>query len=215
MARAIGVYGGSFDPVHNGHLRIAWEIYQQLDLAKVLLVPSHRPPHRAQPHASPQQRIEMLSVATADVDGFEIERCELDSSATSYTVHTLEQLRQRYGAEQPLALIMGGDAFMGIRDWHEWPRLLDLAHIIVAKRPSHPVTLNDELHTFFSPRRIDDSTMLAQKPSGYWMIQPVTQLDIASSTIRRLIASGDGARFLAPESVLTYVQQNNLYTDSL
>lgn len=212
MTQPIGVYGGSFDPVHNGHLRVAWEIYTSLKLEKVLLIPSHRPPHRAQAHASSQQRVAMLELATAGIDGLSIDTWELESPDTSFTINTLRHLRQQYGADQSLVLIVGGDAFMGLSDWQDWQQLIEIAHIVVAERPGHPVTMRGELADFFANRQAEDAARLSQNPSGYLMFQPVTQLDIASSTIRQLIASGDGARFLAPDPVLTYIHQQGLYT---
>lgn len=214
MPQPIGVYGGSFDPVHNGHLRVAWEIYTRLKLEKVLLIPSRQPAHRAPAVASPQQRVAMLERATAGIEGLSVNTWELESPNTSFTINTLRHLRQQVGAEQPLVLMVGGDAFMSMSEWQDWQQLIDVAHIVVAERPGHPVTMRGKLAEFFPSRQTDDATQLAQSPSGCLLFHAVTQLDITSSTIRQLIASGDGARFLTPEPVLTYIHQQGLYAQN-
>ena len=134
MDKPIGILGGTFDPVHNGHLRMAIEVMELCALDEVRLTPLHTPPHRLLPNTTPQHRLAMLSHAVKEVQGLRIDERELQRAGVSFTVDTLRSLREELG-NKPLCLIMGMDAFQGLNTWHEWTSLVDLAHIIVASRP--------------------------------------------------------------------------------
>ena len=132
--KPIAILGGTFDPVHLGHLRVAWEAAEALD-AQVRLMPAHLPPHRPAPVANAQQRVRMLQAALAGQDRLVLDTRELQREGPSYTVDTLRELRAESAASQPLILLLGSDAFAGLPTWHEWRVLFDLAHIGVLSRP--------------------------------------------------------------------------------
>ncbi len=131
----IGILGGTFDPVHFGHLRLALEAKEALALQEVRFIPVAAPPHRAPPVATFEARCTMLKLALADTPGFVLDAIEATLPAPSYTVQTLTALRASLGADPPLALLMGADAFADLTSWHQWKRLLELAHLVVATRP--------------------------------------------------------------------------------
>ena len=194
----IGILGGTFDPVHFGHLRPALEVMQALELEQVRFLPNRIPPHRETPWLDVAHRLELLQTAIEDQDGFVLDERELDREGRSYMVDTLDSLRRDFPA-QPLCLILGMDAFLGLRQWHEWQRLPGLCHIIVTARPGFEMTEAFARELPFSPA---ESTAECQAVgSGRFLIQSVTQLDISSSDIRALLAKGQSVRYLLPDRV--------------
>lgn len=210
----VGVFGGTFDPVHFGHLRPALEVKQSLGLETLHLIPCNIPPHRGAPHATPEQRCAMLELAIGDEAGFVLDRRELRRSGPSYMVETLRSLREEYGPSRPLCLIMGGDAFVGLPSWYHWQELTELAHIVVTHRPGwvlDETQLKPSLNEFLSAHRLDEAMPLKAQPSGGVWMQAVTQFDISATQIRQAVATGDNVRFLLPQSVWEYIRQHNLY----
>ena len=136
---AIGILGGTFDPIHIGHLRLGEEALQQLCLNQIRFIPAGRPPLRDAPSASPEQRLEMVKLSIADHPDFVVDDSEVMAATQSYTVETLERLRIDFGAERPLVLLLGQDAFERLESWHRWEEIFSLAHVAVATRPSSPV----------------------------------------------------------------------------
>jgi nicotinate-nucleotide adenylyltransferase len=201
LNKPIAILGGTFDPVHIGHLRVAWEAAEAFD-AQVHLVPAHVPPHRPAPVASAQQRVRMLELALAGQDRLQLDTRELDRSGPSYTFDTLRSLRAEFGDRRPLILLLGADAFAGLPSWHRWNEMFDLAHIAVLTRPGHAAAWSVELSAKASPRRAEDARRLRETPAGSVLELPVTPLEISASQIRSLLAAGRQPRWLLPEALL-------------
>jgi nicotinate-nucleotide adenylyltransferase len=206
----VGLFGGSFDPVHVGHLRTAWELLTGLKLAEIRFVPSRVPPHRAPAMASGALRLRMLEAAIAGQPGFVVDDCELRRDGPSYTVDTLASLR----ASQPqrsLVLILGMDAFLGLPTWHRWQEIAGLAHIVVVQRPGWTRQFDGEIGRLYAEHQLHEAAALAAAPAGGILLRQVTQLEIASSSIRELIAAGGDPRYLVPDGVREIMQANPVY----
>lgn len=215
----IGILGGSFDPIHCGHLRLALEICEGLGLQQVRLIPSGVPPHRAPPVASALQRLEMLKAAIAAEPSLCVDEREIHRSGPSYTIDTLISLRAELG-NTSLCLILGMDAFLGLDKWRRWREIIELTHIVVAHRPECDVQagaapknsrISAELAQFLHKHKINDVRQLADKPGGAILYWPVTQLSIASSHIRSLIAAGNSPRYLVPDAVADTIKSQDIY----
>ena len=212
--KPIGIFGGTFDPIHFGHLRPALELKEQLGLESVHLIPCHVPPHRGQPHASAEQRRVMLELAIADEPSLLCDSRELQRPGPSYMVDTLRSLRRQYGESRPLCLIIGGDAFFGLPGWYHWQELIQLAHIVVAHRPGwllNEEALDTSLRELLNRNRASGAQQLTATAFGALLLQSVTQLDISATEIRRCIAAGGSANYLLPQPVWDYIRQQNLY----
>lgn len=207
MSDAIGILGGTFDPIHYGHLRTGLEVAQQLNLQHIRLIPSARPPHREQPQASVEQRLSMLHLAVKNNPYFIVDDRELEREGTSYTVDTLLSLRQDF-PDNPLYFILGEDAFLGIQSWHRWQQLLSLTHIVVMNRPgetSMPTGLSDWYQQYLAVETD------REKPIGnIWPVE-VTSLAISSTGIRHTLSQNLSPQFLMPDTVIQLIQQAGLY----
>ncbi|MGH8751190.1 MAG: nicotinate-nucleotide adenylyltransferase [Burkholderiales bacterium] len=205
----IGILGGTFDPVHYGHLALATAAAEQLKLSEVRLIPIGTPPHRAAPVASSQARVDMLRLALADKPRLRLDEREIARSGPSYTVDTLHELRRETGAARALVLLLGADAFAGLATWHRWQELFALAHIAVAQRPGTTLkNLPPVLARVFEKRR----AQTPQAASGNIVVVEITPQDIAASNIRARLAAGKDAHDLLPATVLDYIRTNHLYT---
>lgn len=193
--RPLAILGGTFDPVHNGHLRGAWEAAEALD-AEVRMVPARTPPHRPPPVADAAGRVALLRAALSGQDRLTIDTRELDRDGPSYTVDTLASLRGEIGPQRPLVLLVGADAFAGLDAWHLWRRLFELAHIGVLTRPGGEHPLDGELADFVEGRRAER----VHGPSGTVVDIAITPLDIAATAIREAFAAGNEPRFLMPSA---------------
>ena len=214
MRRALGILGGTFDPVHLAHLRLAEEALDHLPLASIRWIPSGRPAHRGQPTASADQRVAMLKLAIAGNTRFELDECDAHSAEPTFTVNTLQRLRVALGDAVPLVLIIGADQLHALDTWHQWRRLFELAHVAVAERPGYEASdgkLPAEVALEHERRRTLPAT-LASSAAGAIAVFPMTALDIAATAIRREIASGGSARYLLPDSVLDYIASHQLYS---
>lgn len=217
MSEPLGLFGGTFDPVHFGHLRLAEEAISHLGLSAVRWIPAGRPPHRGTPQVTPQQRLEMVLRSTAKNPRFFVDPAEVEAARASYTVETLERLRGEFGHQQPLVLLVGADAFAGLSTWHRWRELFSLAHIAVSHRPGFPVeraSLPDELASEFAERRAADPQVLAATGAGQIVTFAMTQLAISATQIRHLLSNGKSARYLLPDAVLDYIQHHQLYRNA-
>jgi len=208
----IGIYGGTFDPVHYGHLRTALEVREALELTELRFVPCKIPPHRSTPGATPEQRLAMLQAALRDApQGVRIDTRELERAGHSFMFDTLSSVREDIGSTTPLALIVGSDAFHGLHRWHRWQSLIDLAHIVVMQRPGTEPTWPIELEGFFDKLLCQRPRDLKTRPAGLIHFMVVSQLEISASYIRQLIGQRRSAQYLTPESVLRLIDQNLLY----
>lgn len=208
----VGVFGGTFDPVHVGHLRTAYELMTALDMAEIRFVPCRLPPHRPPAVAPEALRLRMLEAALAGLPGFRVDPRELLRPGLSYMVDTLTSLRDEVG-NRPLCLLLGLDAFAGLPTWHRWREISTLAHIVVARRPGVAQAIQGEAGELLQSRGTNDPSDLANTPAGRVLLRDVTQLDISSSAIRALVAAGGDPRFLVPDAVLELVAKTHIYAN--
>jgi nicotinate-nucleotide adenylyltransferase len=214
--RPVGILGGTFDPIHYGHLRMAEELAEALDIGQVRFIPAGNPPHRGHPRAVAKHRLEMARRAVAGNPRFVLDEREISKDGPSYSVDTLAALRAELPAGTPLVLFMGSDAFLGLTTWHEWRRLFDLAHIAVAHRPGFSPSLwedalPDDLRQQLTKRGAEQPDELAQAAAGRVFPRAITQLDISASQIRDRRLRGKSLRYLLPDSLIDYINENHLY----
>lgn len=211
--RPLGILGGTFDPIHFGHLRLAEEACEALDLAEVRWIPAGQPPHRTAPRVDAGHRLEMVRRAVAGNPAFAVDDAETRSAAPSYTVTSLERLRAAAGA-RPLVLLMGADAFLGLASWHRWRDLFALAHIGVATRPGFELSTREfpaELAAACTDRLGRNPCALREGPAGQVVAFDMTPLDISASLVRARLAAGLSVRYLLPDPVREYIDQHHLY----
>lgn len=206
----IGLLGGTFDPIHYGHLRIALDVQQALDLTEVRMIPCYLPPHREGPSTSAQQRLAMLHLAVTNEPSLVVDEREFIRGGPSYTVDTLVSLRADYPSDA-LCLILGSDAFEGLYQWHQWQRISCLAHIVVAYRPGWRGAEHSAMMTRLKENYTQDVRDLLAVPYGKVIASPVTQLEISATRIRQLVKLGQSPRFLLPDSVFEYIKINEIY----
>jgi nicotinate-nucleotide adenylyltransferase len=202
----VAILGGTFDPIHLGHLRIAEEVADALQLEQVVLIPSGHPPHRAPPTFNVEQRLALCQLAVRNNPRFAVDAREIRKATPSFTVETLEQLRAER-PDAPLILILGADAFLGLPSWHRWSELLTLAHIAVVSRPGVQLVeqqLPTLLQTVYRERLVATRPHEAVRAQKHGLIVPVqvTALDISATRIRSLLKQGQSVRYLVPDSVL-------------
>lgn len=216
-ADPLALLGGTFDPVHYGHLRLADDVRRALALPEVRLVPAGDPPHRGSPHASARDRVAMLALGVREFPGLVVDTREIDRGGTSYSVDTLAGLRAEM-PRRPLALIVGADQFRSLTKWHRWRELIDLAHLIVVPRPGVVIDtdLPAELARLWRMRHSDDPRVLRTQPAGAIYVQPVVPHAISASKVRDALARGGTKSVeiagLLPADVLAYIESNRLYT---
>lgn len=206
----IGIFGGTFDPVHYGHLRAASEARERLSLADLRLLPAGNPPHRAVTFASAEHRLAMLRLALANHSDLWVDDREVRRGGYSYMVDTLKEIRLEEG-EGPLLLMIGQDSANKLDSWHQWQQLFTLAHLVIMRRPDSRHGYSGALFQEMHPRVVSDPGLLRQSPAGLVLPLEVTQLAISSTEIRRQIAGGESARFLLPDSVIKYIHDHGLY----
>jgi nicotinate-nucleotide adenylyltransferase len=209
---AIGLFGGTFDPVHIGHLRTAVELREALGLGRVLLVPSAQPPHRSPPRASAAQRFAMLAAAIGDEPGLVADDRELRRPGPSYTIDTLAELRAELGAEVALCLCLGMDALAGLASWHRWREFTDLAHLVVVARPGWQAPESGPVAEWLAPRWVEEPAALRATAQGRALIRELTLLPVSSSALREDLAAGRSVRYLVPDPALAYLREHQLYT---
>lgn len=213
----IGVLGGTFDPIHFAHLRLAQEVAAAIGLEKVRFIPAGTPPHRSAPAVTARHRSEMVRIAIAGNALFELDERELHRDGPSYSFDTLSGLRAELG-KRPLCLLLGADAFAALTTWHRWDELFGLAHLVVAHRPGHDLdalqaTLPGALREVVQQRLAPDVEPLRRSPAGAVLMQETTGLDISATRIRTLCGEGRSARYLLPDPVLEYIERNHLYKE--
>jgi nicotinate-nucleotide adenylyltransferase len=205
-------YGGTFDPVHNGHLAIARAARDELGCA-VCLMPAADPPHRAPPGADAAQRAQMLELAIADEPGLVVDRRELRRAGRSYSIDTLRELRAEMGPDAPLALLIGADSFIGLPGWHEWKALFDFTHFVIAPRRGSPLDgqLPLELAAITAGRWADSPSPLKNTPAGRLFLLDQPLQPESASEVRRRIASGQPWLDLVPAAVAGFILGQGLY----
>lgn len=206
----IGIFGGTFDPIHLGHLRTALELLQTLEFGEIRFIPSGDPPHRGSTAADASMRLQMLRIAVAGQPGFVVDDRELRRDGPSYTVDTLSSLRAEH-PDTPLGLIIGMDAFLGLASWYRWQELLGLAHIVVAQRPGWAAPNSGELGDVLAGHGTDSAADLHARTAGCIHLCAVTQLEISATEVRRLVAAGRDPRFLVPDGVRDFIATTRCY----
>lgn len=204
----IGIYGGTFDPIHYGHLRPALDVLHQLNLDHVRFIPCYKPVHRGLPKATSEQRCEMIEMAIANQPKFILDRREVDRQGPSYMVDTLRSLKADF-PQAGLVLIMGTDAFAKFLSWHQWQDILDLANLAIMHRPGERLTGQTDLTKLLQKCLV---ATLNQKQQEIVEVE-VTQLDLSATRLRRLLQHGEPIDYLMPPSVVQYIQKNHLYSE--
>ena len=209
----IGIFGGTFDPVHFGHLRPALDVKQALGLREMRLIPAFQPPHRETPAANPGQRLTMLRAAVGGEPDLLVDNREMKREGESFMVDTLASLRTELG-DEPMCLVLGSDAFLQLDRWHRWRDILVLAHIVVTHRPGWEINIeeaSEELQQVWQQHIVSAAAELETCPSGKIVLQSVTPLDISATRIRALVAAGNSPRYLVPDAVWNLIRMHGVY----
>lgn len=210
----LGILGGTFDPVHNGHLRLAIEMRDALGLSAVKLMPARYPPLREAPGMEAEHRLRLLEAAIEGETGLEVDDRELQREGFSYTVDTLRSLRQDEG-DRPLCLVVGMDTFSRLYQWHQWEALPELAHVAVAERPGATLPTRGAVADLVSSRRIDDPALLRERSAGCIIVQQIPSLDISATRIRALLEAGQSIRYLVPDRVNQLLKKESRITHDI
>lgn len=208
----ICILGGTFDPVHFGHLRPALDVQQALGIEQVRLLPCRLPVHRTQPNLSASQRLQLLELAINGEDGLAIDSRELQRDGPSYMVDTLESLRAEAG-QQPVCLALGMDVLAELDSWHRWRELLSLCHLVVMQRPGGQWPGPSELADHLQRAHVETVDAVYARPAGSVLAVSVTQMAVSSTQIRQLLTHGRSARYLTPIAVLTRIKQEKWYAN--
>jgi nicotinate-nucleotide adenylyltransferase len=206
----LALFGGTFDPVHYGHLRCADEARQKLNLDQLYLLPAGTPPHRNTPLATAKQRLEMLQLAHAEFPQLVIDDREIRRSGASYIVDTLKEFREEF-PQRPLLLLIGQDAANHLHSWFKWEQLFELAHIVILTRPGVKTEYRRDLAKQIQRRLISDVQKLLLSEAGAVLCLEVVSIDISATTIKSIIRLGRSPRSMLPEAVLDYINENRLY----
>lgn len=209
-AKRLAVFGGTFDPVHIGHLRSALEVVEQLELSELRLMPNALPPHRASPDVSAQQRLHMLQLAVAGEPALQVDERELQRDTPSWTIDSLLSLRAEIGTGAALFFVLGQDAFQGLTSWHRWQEILQHCHLLVLQRPDQQQQLPEPLQQLVA-RCAVDSWQQAVGAGGNIIFLRQTPLAVSATIIRQRLAAGKNVRFLLPDAVLNHIQAQGLY----
>ena len=210
LNKPIGILGGTFDPVHNGHLRLAVQLRDQLGLSEVRLVPSARPPHKERPGAKPGQRAKWIRVALNDEPGLNVDDRELIRPGLSYTIDTLISFREEFPST-PLCLVMGTDVFAELDKWHRWEELIDYCHIIRVPRPGTKVEMSPVVSEWARDREIDNPQMLSDQLAGFIYEASFPLLEISGTEIRHIISHGHSPRYLMPQRIWDDIEEIGAY----
>lgn len=211
--RLIGVLGGTFNPVHYGHLRMAQTLLDNLALEEVRFIPSATPPHKPPPAVSASMRAEMVRLAINDNPRFSLDSCELERAGASYTIDTLDHLKTQLYKNTAICLIMGADAFHGFNTWHRWQTILNKCHIILVQRQQDhsPKALAPPLATLLQTHYSEQLADLQQSAAGCILMHPIATQEISATQIRALVQQRQSAKYLLPDTVLDYIDQHQLY----
>ncbi len=211
--QALGFLGGTFDPVHFGHLRPALEICEALSLKQLILMPNHIAPHKSASHCSALQRCKMVELAIQDQPKIGIDRRELNRAKPSYTIDTLKELKKQH-PHTPICFIMGMDSLISFNSWHQWHEILNYCHLIVSQRPGWRCEFNEQVQALLDQHKSTNPHDLHNLQAGKIYFQTTSQLDISSSEIRQLLNNNISIDYLVPEAVNSYIKQHKLYKKS-
>jgi nicotinate-nucleotide adenylyltransferase len=209
--RALGILGGTFDPIHLGHLRLALELHDSLNLSKVHVIPCYRPVHRKLPVATPEQRLAMVECAVTGEPALYADPREIRRQNPSYMIDTILELREEMPGA-PLCLLIGIDAFLGFPSWHRWREIMEESHLIVAHRPQYQLPATGEVADLLKERLKLNHEFIHEHQGGGILLMPITQLEISASDIRKQIAMGRNPRYLLPDRVYDYIKQFGTYS---
>lgn len=214
MPKLIGYFGGTFDPIHCGHLQSSRELARQIGLERVTLMPNHVPPHRAQPDASAEQRLAMLHLAIAHDPLFTIDNRELLRATPSWTITTLISLRRELGNQQPLGFIIGQDSLLNLNHWSRWQELLNYCHLLVCRRPGYTTQHQDPyVASWIASHRIQDPQILHHQVAGKIFFANTLLHNISATQLRQCYRQGLSRQGLLPSAVDDYIVTNGLYRD--
>jgi len=208
---SVAIFGGTFNPVHNGHLRIAIELAELLGVDSLRMIPCALPAHRQAPSASPEQRLEMLKLGIGEQSQLLADDIELCRDGPSYTIDTLRAIRAQIGDSTALYLCVGMDVLASLDSWCDWQQLTDYCHIVVSSRPGYQVPQSGALANWISARLCDDLPTIKQSSAGKLHLCNLTMLGISSTAIRHKISTGEKIDYLTPTAVVNCIQQQHLY----
>lgn len=215
MSSLQALFGGTFDPVHFGHLKPVEILANLIGLQRVIIMPNNVPPHRPQPEASAEQRKHMLELAIADKPLFQLDERELRRDTPSYTSQTLQEWRAERGPTQPLGFIIGQDSLLNFPSWHQYQTILQNSHLIVCRRPGYPLTMKEEQHQeWLDTHLTNDAEDLHTLPAGKIYLAETPWFDISATLIRERLQQDLSCDDLLPASVLNYIRQQGLYQKS-
>lgn len=208
---SVAIMGGTFDPIHNGHLRIAVDIVDRFHFTELRLVPCFIPVHKSHPSISAKQRLDMVTLAVEQHPSLLVDDREIKRTGASYTIDTLIELRDELGPEVPITMVVGMDSFLSLPLWYQWQRILNYAHILVVSRPGWHPEFDIELQELVENSRAQSAAELQSAPAGKIHMETLTELRISSSMIRLLCEQNKSIAYLLPESVHAYIDQHTLY----
>ncbi|MFT6986267.1 MAG: nicotinate-nucleotide adenylyltransferase [Psychromonas sp.] len=208
--QALGFLGGTFDPIHFGHLRPALEISEALSLRKLFILPNHIAPHKSASHCSAKQRSEMVRLAIQQQARIDIDTRELNRATPSYTIETLKELKALYPTT-PICFIMGMDSLISFDTWYQWQEILNYCHLIISQRPKWHCQFNSTVQEVVDRCSTTDKHDLHNLQSGKIYFQSTTQFDISSTEIRQLLKNNISIDYLVPEAVNDYIKEHQLY----
>ena len=207
----LGIFGGSFDPPHFGHIRSALTLLEYFEFEQIRFIPCQVSPHKQKVHASGQHRLQMLEIITHSYEKLLVDDRELNRQAPSYTIDTLIGLRDELGEHQSLVLLVGMDAYLEFCQWYRYDEILSYAHIMLLQRPGYKLPKTGCEQTYFETHNTDEINILVNSPSGKIYLSDLEKINISSSEIRKTIAMGEQPKYDLPGSVWNYIKRNNLY----
>lgn len=210
----VGVFGGTFNPVHYGHLRSAVELLERLGLSELRLMPSASPPLRDEPTCSAEHRAAMVELAVKGEPGLVCDQRELMRSGKSYTIDSLIEIREELGSQRSFCMVLGFDALLKIDRWHRWDELLNWAHVVVIARPGWTLPQDGPVARWLAEHRLMSPQQLREAPAGGVLVEELRPLDISATEVRDLIRAGRSVRYLMPHAVLRYIETHQLYRDN-
>ena len=207
----IGIFGGSFDPPHFGHIKSALRLLEHFEFEQIHFVPCQQSPHKNSTHASAQDRWQMLKLICDHRENFILNDCELNRKPPSYTIDTLIELREKFGEQQSLVLILGVDAFLKFCQWYRYEEILSYCHIILLQRSGYSLSETSCEKKYLATYMVKDIKLLENSPHGKIFLSDIDKIDISSTEIRKIIADGDQPRYTMPGNIWNYIKRNKLY----